>query len=331
VIELLARPGQEPLLANVLRTSNRKVRREIFRGVLQLPGNQIGRVVEFGLTAGDAVVRLWFAKRVRSYFSGESLCAVLQQIKSDRSMPVRREAMLIEAEDFPESAETVWKRALLDSNSSLRELAHIHFIRLSRCSPAQVYRHALIETPTSLAAILGVGETGDQADLPLIRTYLNAAIPSHRRAAVRGLARIGGEAVVAELTECLRDDSPSVVREVQKQLERWPYFLDEGRILAIVSDARQKHVRKTGMRLLFEKGKWDGMPWLIPATRHCCAESAQLAQALIEKWFSPPLCNKIFTKPSSSQMVAISEATMQSAENMPAAFRDKLERWIAEI
>src|SRR5260370_917295 len=163
-----------------MRTSNRNVRREIFREVLQLPGKQTGRVVEFGLTAGDAVVRLWCARQVRSYFSGELLRAVLQQIRADPSMPVRREAMLIEAEDFPESAESVWKQALLDSNSSLRELAHIHFTGLTKFSPAQNYRQVLIATPTSLAAILGVGETGDQSDMPLIRTYLNAAVPSHR-------------------------------------------------------------------------------------------------------------------------------------------------------
>jgi hypothetical protein len=253
---------------------------------------------------------------------------ILGRLKYDKSVPVRSEAFWNTAKAFPNEAIRIWREALLDRSHAIREMAQSQLARLGITDVASVYRDALAGDPNDATPLLGLGETGNESDLPLIRRYRIAVLPSRRRAAVRGLARIGGESVVGELVNCLQDDSPNVTREARRQLEAPGHVLSGNSLLAVIENDVRPHCREAAVRLIFSMGKWRSLPWLIYAAVHPDPQTAGLARQFIEAWFSPPLCNKIWTKPSSNERGAINIALYRSRESLELPFQQKLDAWL---
>ena len=329
VVEILLRPGQDAALTDVLRSPNRDVRREVVRIALGLDGEHQPRLVRHGLASADAVVRSWCARRVRQCWPLEKVPQLIQSLQQDRYMPVRREGMSLEAEAYPDRSQGVWERALLDVNASIRDLAQYHLQKKPAFNAAAFYRESLASKGPSLVVICGLGETGNSYDLSTLRGFLKSGLPGWRRAAIRGLAALGKENVTPELVECLRDRSPGVVREAGRRLMPLLNFVPGGNLLQVVMNADSQQARQTALRLIFEKGKWESLPWLIRTADHPDASVAAHAQSLIEAWFTPPICNRIFTKPSPSEQQAIEEAVSIMKESLQKPFLEKLEAWLS--
>jgi HEAT repeat protein len=330
VVEMLLKPENDAFLAEVLRSSNRDVRREVCRLALTVDGKHLPRVVAHGLDSVDAVVRYWCAAKVRHCFPLESVDAMIQRLQQDRSVPVRREGLSLEADAHPERSQSVWQWAMLDLNASIRNLARFHLRAVPGFSVGGFYRDWLAANGPSLAAIHGLGETGDASDLPTLRGFLTSHFPGWRRAAIRGLAALGKEPVAKELVECLRDESPSVVREAGRQLVPLLTSVPSEMLVKVVLQGGTEQARQTALRLIFDKGKWDSIPWLIRVVDHPEESVATQAQSCIEAWFSPPLCNRIFTKPSQLQKKAIEVAVSAKKGSLARLFIEKLEGWLAD-
>lgn len=328
VIEMLLRPDRDAFLAEVLRSSDRDVRREVCRIALNLDGPHQPRVVDHGLDSTDAVVRYWCACKVRQSLPLEADAEMIRRLQQDRYMPVRREGFSLEAEAHPESSRDVWQRAMLDWNPSIREFARFHLQKVPDFNAAAFYRHRLASNGPSLATISGLGETGDLSDLPTLQGFLTSCFPSWRRAAVRGLSALGKERVVPELVGCLRDASPAVIRETGRRLMPLLNSVPGDVLLKIVHDGESEQAKQTALRLIFEKGKWDSLPWLIRAADHPDDAVAKNSRSFIEAWFSPPLCNRVFTRPSPSERQAIDEAIAAKKQSLPTPFLDKLDGWL---
>ena len=195
----------------------------------------------------------------------------------------------------------------------------------------EVYRRALIEHPQSLAALSGLGETGDRSDLIAIRGCLDSPLPSRRRAAVRAFAKVGGESALPVLFKYLQDDSPAVIREVRKHLEASPSSLDGEWLCRVAMEDDRHHVRETALRLINAMGKW-GSP--CPGSSRTSVQpdrsTAEFAQGLVEAWFTPPGCNRVFTTPSRHERQAIIEALDNSRREMDETFLRKLDLWLKD-
>jgi hypothetical protein len=255
---------------------------------------------------------------------------MIRRLQQDRYMPVRREGFSLEADAYPDTSPSVWQRALLDLNASIRDLARFHLQKAPGFNAAGFYRQTLATDGSSLAAVYGLGETGDLSDLPLVRGFLKSRLPSWRRAAVRGLVALGKDRVALELVECLRDKSPGVVREASHGLLPWLTSIPGEMLLQVVIESDAEQAKQTALRLIFEKGKWTGLSWLIRAADHRDASVATNAQVFIEAWFTRPLCNRIFTKPSPLERQAIEEAISAKKGSLPKPFLDKLMGWLTE-
>jgi HEAT repeat protein len=218
IIEMLLRPDKDASLKEVLQSSNREVRREVMRIALEFGGQHQARVVSHGLDSTDAVVRYWSSCKVRSCFPLAAIDETIRCLQQDRYMPVRREGLSLEAYTYPERNQDVWQRALLDLSASIRDLARFQLQKSPGFCPVDYYRKWLATHGPSLAAIAGLGETGDSTDLSTLRLFMKSQLPGWRRAATRGLAALGKETVVAELLECFWDESPGVVREAGLRL-----------------------------------------------------------------------------------------------------------------
>ena len=328
VIGMLVQPKHDELLARSIHSQDREVRRSVVRLALDAEGEHRPRVVEHALSSMDGVIRLWGSRLVRFCFSGKALEGILGSLKRDGFIPVRREALICQADTSLDCGRGVWREALLDGNASIRELARFHLGKLGEVHWPEVYRRALMEQPRSLAALGGLSETGDRSDLIAIRVFLAFPLPGRRRAAVRALARLGGKSVVTELHRYIQDDSPAVVREAQKHLEAYPVELDGEWLCRMVMDDHRHKVRETALRLINAMGKWPSLPWLIRASTHRDRPTAELAERLVEAWFTPPGCNRVFTRPSHPERQAIIETLDQSRQDLAETFLRKLELWL---
>jgi HEAT repeat protein len=329
VIEMLVQPENDALLADAIGASNRWVCRQVVRTALGVPGEHHGSVIHYGLASTDAIVRLTCAEGLR-LSPGDELHQAIAALQADRFMPVRREGFRIEADSFPDQALSAWERGLLDKSASIRDLARYSIRQITAFDTPAFYRKILAEKGALLPAAGGLAECGDSTDLPVLRTFLVHPRPSFRRAAIRGIARIAQEAAVAELVKSLQDTSPSVVRETKRQLEPYLNAVGGDVLLAVVRDASTEYARKCAIKLIFEKGKWQSLPWLIRATSYPDQAVAPLARRFIEEWFSPPLCNRVFTKPSVAERRAIEEAMSALPPEGGEDLLGKLQKWLQE-
>jgi HEAT repeat protein len=330
VVGMLVQPEHDEFLEKAINSDDRAVRRAIVRLALEADGEHRPGIIKHALASSDGVIRLWASKHVRSCFSGEALESILRTLRWDRFMPVRREALIIQSETSPDLGRNVWHHALLDGNASIRELARYYLTKSGEVDFPTVYRRALIEHPQSVAALCGLGDTGERSDVAAIRAYLESPLPRLRRAAVRALANLGRESVVADLARYLQDDSPAVVREVSRQLQASPSFIDGDRLCRFVMADNRQQVRDTALRLIFAMGKWRSLPWLIRSAAHSDGQTAEHAQELVETWFTPPRCNRIFTKPSLAERQMIIGALDDSRRLIDRTFVKKLDLWLKE-
>ncbi len=330
VIGMLVQPKHDKLLRTAIHSSDPTVRRRVVRLALDAEGEHRRQVVHHALSSTDSIIRLWGSRHVRPCFSGKALEGILKSLRRDRFMPVRREALIIEADTSRDSGRMLWRQALLEANVSIRELARFHLGKLGEVDWPEVYRRALIEHPHSLAALSGLGETGDRSDLIAIRRCLDSPLPSRRRAAVRAFAKVGRESALPDLISYLRDDSLAVIRELRKHLEASPSSLDGERLCQMAMEDHRHQVREMALRLINAMGKWGSLPWLIRAAVQPDRSAAEFAQRLVEAWFTPEACNRVFTTPSPRETQAIIEALNNSRREMDETFQRKLDLWLKD-
>ena len=102
-------------------------------------------------------------------------------------------------------------------------------------------------------------------------------------------------------------------------------------LFAIANEAESEHARRCAVHLIFDKGKWQSLPWLIRIAFQTDEVTASMARRFIEAWFSPPLCNKVFTKPSAVEKKAIDEAVDGLRTSMNDSFVGKVQEWLRSV
>lgn len=115
------------------------------------------------------------------------------------------------------------------------------------------------------------------------------------------------------------------------QLEEFLGDVPGESLFAIVNEASKEHARRCAVQLIFDKGKWQSLPWLIRIAFQADEMIALLARRFIEAWFSPPLCNKVFTKPSAIEKKAIDEAMDGLRTSMNDSFVGKVQEWLRSV
>jgi HEAT repeat protein len=324
-IQLLLHDENDDILRSCMRSSDRTVRRHVVRIGLATPGHHQIRLVRHCLASEDPIVRLSGCRYLARIDDPDLLRNLVRQVRSDPSMPVRREALRIWAERFPLEANEVWQKALLDRSFSIREVARFSLSKLGEFNRTAFYREQVLEHPALIPAIEGLAETAETDDIPFLRSLLNHRYPSRRLIAVYGLARIKDESVTPDLVRCLRDDNPKIVRAARALLQPHTYSMNGDELLHIAIEASQEYSRHNAIAMIADMGKWRSLPWLIRATSAENSDVSNFAAQEIVAWLSPPKCNRVFTRPSESEFREIQEAFATTGESLPKNVRTIIE------
>lgn len=329
-VELLLKPEHRQLLEQAAESSDPQVSRALFKLVFQSFAERSLPMVKLGIHSADPLIRLWCIREAKGKLPHDELLPTLERFHHDTFMPVRRESYLIAADILPERAVNLWKQALLDVSPSVRDYAVFYLKKLGNLDVAQHLRQQLQQHPSSPALIAALGQCGDASDLPLVRYALKTGNTKTRLAAVRTLAKLGQEAVRHELLERLVDPSSKVTLEACYQLIKVGRSISCEQLHAIIVATPYPHIFRAAFQLLMRQSKWEAMPWLIRLLGHPQEQIASESQHSITAWFTPPLCNKVYSKPSVAERKEIDKAIEEVRAPLHEAYLRKLERWIDE-
>ncbi|MFK7778013.1 MAG: hypothetical protein QM501_07780 [Gimesia sp.] len=317
-VDLLLDEQHDSILRDLINSPERNIRRSVVRYGLERTGTHQSRLILYGLESDDPIIRLNCCRGLLSAYEGNDLVNILETLKADPFMSVRREAFLHAAEFFPDIEIEGWQQALLDRSRSIRDLARYQLAKLGPSIAIQYYRDAVRENPESLPAVEGMADAGDETDLDFFRTLLQHRFPSRRCAAIRGLVRVMGESSINEVLPLIDDISPRVIRTVQKSLAPYLYCIPAEKLYSFALKSQILFARCAALESLADQGKWCSFPWLLKAVAEAEAETAKYAESMLIAWCSPPKCNHAFIKPSEEEKQAIAQALTNGKERVSA-------------
>lgn len=305
-------------------SNDRSVRRICFRLAAEAEGSDTRAVLEHALADRDTVIRLWAARQVSAGLGGEATEDLLEIMKGDHFMPVRREALRALIILWPEKAPAELRRALFDPHASVREEARYHLRRTGEDDFAAVYRRALADAAGGelYSAVSGIGETGAASDDRLVLPYAAHPSPKVRRVAIKALARLNGGNHLPLFLTALRDEAPAVSREARKALTGRAAAVGGERLWEICSTSSPPHVRRNALYLLSKLGKWDGIYYLVRAAGDHDVKIAEASRLGVVRWLSQ--FNRSFTVPTAEQISRFESALRERGHLLGESVREQL-------
>lgn len=349
VCALLRSPACVSALLAACHDDDREVRRGAYQlaaDALAAAGDEDGaglrRLLLQALASQDLWLRIWAARLARRRLYGSALTSVLQTAGRDRSVPVRREALLALIDDHPELA-----KSLLDPCASLRSMVRFYLRKKATLPFAAFYRQALdaalavdSQGPSSdslrqvCIALDGLGETAgseragpqdssrsdagrhrgsDSDDAALARTLLYDPRPRVRRSALRALVRMDSHAEKTAsrglLEAALRDPSPSVFRTALTLLTSEVggavlFHVGAEALWQCFDQRSEASTRRALLRALEHFARWTRLGYLL---RACVSDDDRLAQEA-QTACQRALSAQIYTGPSASERARIDQA-----------------------
>lgn len=308
-----------------LESKDGSVRRICFRLATEADGADTRAVLEHALADRDTVIRLWAARQISAGLGGEATEDLLEIMKGDHFMPVRREALRALISLWPEKALAELRRALFDPHASVREEARYQLRKAGEDDFASVYRKALADAVGGelYPAVSGIGETGTDSDDSMVLPYALHPLPKMRRAAIKALARLNGDKHLSVFLTGLRDETPTASREARKALTSRAAAVGGERLWEIFSASSSlPHVRHNALNLLSRLGKWDGIYYLIRAAGDHDMRIAEASRLGVVRWLSQ--FNRSFTVPTPEQITRFVSALRERGHLLGESIREQL-------
>jgi len=321
---LIKSPESRDELLEGLKSPDLLIRRSCFNLAMDAADSNLTSILQQAFSDQDTVIRLRAAQEVPSAFESEILNDFLLQMKRDRYMPVRREALRIYVKRFPEQAIVELRSALLDSHASIRDDARYHLQKIAPIDLASFYRQAVevADEKNLFSAISGLGESGSAFDCALLLPYATHGVAKIRKAAIRALARLNGDSYISVFIDALSDEVPGVSREAQKALSNKTHAIGGEQLCKIFQAAHLPHIKRSVLFLLGHLGKWDSIYFLIEAMHDPDEEIIARSRLYIQRWLKQ--FNRGFSLPTHEQLARIRAAVNECGGLLDVSTREQL-------
>jgi len=203
-------------------------------------------------------------------------------------MLVRREALHLYAQKYPDEAEREFQSALLDCNVAIREDAQYYFRKTGNLALRSYYSEVLQTSAGAKlsATVGGLGEVGEQNDTTLLERFIPDRYARIRVAAVHSIARLNPNAYLDQFLRALDDPSAKVAREGLLALSKRPNLVTAERYWDFYSHSRHLHGKRKALHLLARVNKWDSIAFLIQSLLTDDDSLADLSKKYIARWFA---------------------------------------------
>ena len=300
VMLLLQRSEIRAIMQGWLRSGTRAVRRAALTALCS--ANDPALLTQAAFSSNDPVLlREWLRLAIRSA-SPESVRTVAASLIGHPIASLRRESLELLITAGPDdAAASALQRALLDRSASVRVAARERLTERGWREFAKHYRAVLDsgESSQTAAALGGLAETGTKEDVCLVEGFLKSQTPAVRRAALRALAMLAGDAAREAVVEGLSDASPSVSRTASQLVKPYASAVGAERLWRIYLEASWPHVRRNILHLIPHASKWDGIRYLLRARCDANEPESELIEQLITQWVAQ--YNRDLTPPTPAQ------------------------------
>jgi HEAT repeat protein len=309
------------------------MRRRAFELLVAEPSVEDVVLLERCLESADTLIRFGAARELCKRLEGAALAEMLERLWTNRSMPLRREALYATLKRMPEVAVARLREALVDTNVSIREMGR-SYLREKRENPsenfAEYYGRRLGNAHGAEleGTILGLGETGKDVDAQRVEEFLKHASARVRRAAVRAVARLDIERYGEWVMNALGDEAVTVTRAARDVLLAAPRVLCGKKLWEIVEGTESIEVRRSALSLIAELQWWESASLLLKALR-LNDETRGLALSHLEGWQYN--AHRLMVMPSWEQVELIEDGLKRHGAQLSKALREDLESLIAYV
>jgi HEAT repeat protein len=287
IYEMFRHPQNRKVLLSGFHSKDLIVRRFCFEMAITLPDIDQELVISEALRQSEAMIRLQIVKHICKNYSNECLNPWLKRFRSDVFPPIRQLALQAYMDRFPEQSTEEMRVALLDRHKTVREMAR-YYLKDQQMDFPSYYREKLKETDQGLiqTAIVGLGETGEKADVQRITPFLCHENARIHRSAVKALGMLNPEDNTEVFISSLQSDKRSVSREARQILASIVDLHQADLLWKIFEHDEWPHVKKNILFLFTKLSKADSILFLLRACAAGEEEIRDTAIRYIELWLS---------------------------------------------
>lgn len=314
VMDVLRLPESRLSVLSGMESEDVEVKRSCFRIMFGISDASRQELVMQAAGADDTLL-----KKLATYAMADAYRTVtspddLLALAKSRFAPLRREALRLLLEKFPQSAETPLRGAIFDPNEFIRQFAQ-RWLKEEAVSIADVYREALHSSQgvRLRTAIEGLGETGSPEDVALLTPFSGHPVAKTRVSTIRALANLDKAGSNLILMRLLADNSLNVSGAARRALAAKPYVVELEQLWDIFQHSTEPHVRANALSLIARYPMWDRIPYLIRASCDPDDTVRKDALLLVRKWIA---CSS-FLNPSRQQIADIRQAIAECEKQLP--------------
>jgi len=189
------------------------------------------------------------------------------------------------------------KEMLLDKSAIVRELSRKIVQEYDPKFNISLFYLEHIENDT-VAAILGLGETGQKTDADIAEKYLGDPRVAVVRATIITLMRLDSKRFLPRIIEMLSDSRIGVVKTAQHLIMKYG-VADYTRIQEIFFNTKYNHVKIKCANILFSAPKWQSLIYMLEALACEMEDVQKLTIQAINDWLVK--FNKSFAEATSQQ------------------------------
>jgi hypothetical protein len=273
----------------------------------------------------DVEVRKGAVTKLGALLPNSEWDGLLVLARRDANAGVRRAALEIYRDKFPERATDEFEAALLDANISIREMAQGFFEKTGTLHIRDYYVRSLgVSGRRQLtAAIAGLGETARTDDARLVEVFLGHASAAVRAAALHTVARLNPGGYIDAFVFALEDASARVGRESALALIRKANLVGGARLWQIHERSQHLHSKRFVLYLLARINKWDSIAYLIRSLSETDEHLVELSKRYIARWFAR--YNRSFVVPRPEQLKALRDVLAESSLLVSMEMKQELE------
>jgi hypothetical protein len=298
-----------PHLLEMTQTEKGKFRRNCFLVLLEATPVH-PEILDLAAVDYDPFIRYKCLRVVREQADLKIAKKYLDGWLHDRYSPLRAQALRLVLEKFPEKSEDVLSQFLFDPHPGISLDARVLLNRISIRDFAGIYREAIHRDHALPAAIRGLGQTGSQSDIELIKPFLQHAMVRIRREALTALYRVDKVHSFDILLTSVGDCSPSVSTTATFILLEEIRSISASRIWDQFLAAKYVHSKMNCLRLISHLAKWDGLNYLLAAVRAEDDNVAKMAHHWLADWLTH--FNTSFLPPTKAQRESIQYQLLES-------------------
>jgi HEAT repeat protein len=311
--QLLRDPEARSVLWTGLDSPEPAVRRSSISLLIEASDIDLVRMLDVARDPHDP----WTAGRAADAILATG-AGVPDELRTSPDAGVRARALAAAAELPSVESLAALQAGLMDPNRAVREVAVFHLHKGGAIRIGAMYRAHLgtARGRTLRTALCGVGEVGDDQDIPLLLPFLAPGRPSMiARAALAAIARLDRSGRLDLLIDHLDDPRPGVSRTAADALGKSPRVPPRDRLWGLVSSAHHTHGSRNAFRVLARGPRWARAPHLLLGANSADPWIAQHALCGLEAW-----CHQIppaVPPPSSADSQAVEAALRGRGRGVP--------------